>query len=258
MVQGKSTEQDKPRDFFFLQFEQLDIRHGCSQVFKRPQAVARPISYGIRFTRELMDNWMICTAVLLGLSLIKWYRWSRDDTKPEGSEYNDRRRKQSFSQTPPHSDSSAQTSTFRDILAWISPLQQNREAHSSPPHKKQGSTKPYTIVAPQGSGTMQPYDAFLVLDVEATCQQGTDFNYPNEIIVRWVSIGGKTWLTHFNQFQEFPVCLMRWKDKTAGNKASQLKLVDEFRSFVKPTWRPKLSQFCMELTGITQVRNLQF
>jgi 3'-5' exoribonuclease 1 len=30
---------------------------------------------------------------------------------------------------------------------------------------------------------LQPYDAFLVLDVEATCLQGTDFNYPNEIIV---------------------------------------------------------------------------
>lgn len=28
----------------------------------------------------------------------------------------------------------------------------------------------------------QPYDAFLVLDVEATCQPGTDFNYANEII----------------------------------------------------------------------------
>jgi 3'-5' exoribonuclease 1 len=32
----------------------------------------------------------------------------------------------------------------------------------------------------------QPYDAFLILDVEATCFQGTDFNYPNEIIVRTV------------------------------------------------------------------------
>ena len=29
----------------------------------------------------------------------------------------------------------------------------------------------------------QPYDSFLVLDVEATCQEGTDFNWPNEIIV---------------------------------------------------------------------------
>ena len=30
----------------------------------------------------------------------------------------------------------------------------------------------------------QTVDAFLVLDVEATCKQGTDFDYPNEIIVR--------------------------------------------------------------------------
>ena len=30
----------------------------------------------------------------------------------------------------------------------------------------------------------QPYDAFLVLDVEATCFQGTGFEWPNEIIVR--------------------------------------------------------------------------
>lgn len=30
----------------------------------------------------------------------------------------------------------------------------------------------------------QPYDAFLVLDVEATCLQGTGFHWPNEIIVR--------------------------------------------------------------------------
>ena len=28
----------------------------------------------------------------------------------------------------------------------------------------------------------QAYDAFLVVDVEATCMPGTDFNYANEII----------------------------------------------------------------------------
>ncbi|KAG5728368.1 3'-5' exoribonuclease 1 [Termitomyces sp. T112] len=79
----------------------------------------------------------------------------------------------------------------------------------------------------------QYYDAFLVLDVEATCQQGTDFNFPNEII-------------------EFPVCLMRWKDRTKDLQATQLEVVAEFRSFVKPTWRPVLSKFCTDLTGITQ------
>jgi inhibitor of KinA sporulation pathway (predicted exonuclease) len=35
--------------------------------------------------------------------------------------------------------------------------------------------------------------------------------------------------------------------------ASTLQKVAEFRSFVKPTWRPKLSPFCISLTGITQV-----
>lgn len=34
------------------------------------------------------------------------------------------------------------------------------------------------------SSPSQPIELFLVLDVEATCQQGCDFNYPNEIIVR--------------------------------------------------------------------------
>ncbi|KAI0340609.1 hypothetical protein BDW22DRAFT_1360017 [Trametopsis cervina] len=79
----------------------------------------------------------------------------------------------------------------------------------------------------------QPYDAYLVLDVEATCMPGTDFNYANEII-------------------EWPVCLLRWKYKDEKGKASRLEIVDEFRSFVKPVWRPRLSSFCTALTGITQ------
>ena len=33
------------------------------------------------------------------------------------------------------------------------------------------------------SAAKQAYDAFLVVDVEATCLLGTDFNYANEIIV---------------------------------------------------------------------------
>jgi len=82
-------------------------------------------------------------------------------------------------------------------------------------------------------GVEQPYDAFLVLDVEATCVEESTFDYANEII-------------------EWPVCLLRWKDKDPYGRATQLEIVDEFRSFVKPTWRPQLSQFCTTLTGITQ------
>lgn len=36
----------------------------------------------------------------------------------------------------------------------------------------------------QGPRIKQPYEVFLVLDIEGTCDLGTNFNYPNEIIVR--------------------------------------------------------------------------
>ncbi|KAL5529068.1 hypothetical protein ACEPAG_5042 [Sanghuangporus baumii] len=81
----------------------------------------------------------------------------------------------------------------------------------------------------------QPYDSFLVLDVEATCREGTDFNWPNEII-------------------EWPVILLRWRNKDSEGRAKELYVADEFRSFVKPIWRPELSAFCTSLTGITQAQ----
>lgn len=99
----------------------------------------------------------------------------------------------------------------------------------------------------------QPYDAFLVLDVEATCQLGTNFNFPNEIIVRDIHFHLLAMLKALRN-QEFPICLMKWKDRTDAQNASELEVVDEFRTFVKPSWRPTLSNFCTELTGITQVR----
>jgi hypothetical protein len=33
----------------------------------------------------------------------------------------------------------------------------------------------------------------------------------------------------------------------------ELKIIDQFHSYVKPTWRPALSTFCTSLTGISQV-----
>ncbi|KAJ4480543.1 ribonuclease H-like domain-containing protein [Lentinula edodes] len=82
----------------------------------------------------------------------------------------------------------------------------------------------------ESARTRQPYDVFLVVDVEGTCEAGSSFDHPNEII-------------------EFPVCLMRWKD---DKQRHELVVVDEFRSFVKPSWRPTLSRFCKKLTGINQ------
>mmetsp|Transcript_88649 Transcript_88649/g.228640 ORF Transcript_88649/g.228640 Transcript_88649/m.228640 type:complete len:300 (-) Transcript_88649:130-1029(-) len=64
---------------------------------------------------------------------------------------------------------------------------------------------------------------FLVMDFEATCERD-DRSWPNEII-------------------EFPAVLL---------DARTLEVVSEFREFVRPTERPKLTAFCTELTGIQQ------
>ncbi|KAF8932124.1 hypothetical protein BGZ58_007216 [Dissophora ornata] len=68
------------------------------------------------------------------------------------------------------------------------------------------------------------YDYYLCFDVEATCERGYSFEFPNEVI-------------------EFPVVLL---------DGSTLEVVDEFHSYVRPTYRPTLSDFCVELTGISQ------
>ncbi|KAH7107418.1 hypothetical protein BKA62DRAFT_683333 [Auriculariales sp. MPI-PUGE-AT-0066] len=77
----------------------------------------------------------------------------------------------------------------------------------------------------------QLYDYYLVLDVEGTCIAGSTMNWPNEII-------------------EWPVVLLGWQDTPQGTR--ELSVLDEFRSYVRPTFRPKLSEFCTQLTGITQ------
>ncbi|KAG0374679.1 hypothetical protein BGX24_010099, partial [Mortierella sp. AD032] len=68
------------------------------------------------------------------------------------------------------------------------------------------------------------YDFYLCFDVEATCELGFRFEFPSEVI-------------------EFPVVLL---------DGSTLEIVDEFHSYVRPTHRPILSDFCKDLTGISQ------
>ena len=47
-------------------------------------------------------------------------------------------------------------------------------------HSKRGKRIPETqLEVPK---TKQTFDAFLVLDIEGTCDSGTNFDYPNEII----------------------------------------------------------------------------
>ncbi|SNX84062.1 uncharacterized protein MEPE_02770 [Melanopsichium pennsylvanicum] len=94
--------------------------------------------------------------------------------------------------------------------------------------------------APADSKWDPEFDTFLVLDVEATCestrkyrnlQHGFEtgsFQYPNEII-------------------EFPIVILKW-----NQDSEQLETKAIFHSYVQPTFRPKLTKFCKDLTGVTQ------
>ncbi|CCW62518.1 unnamed protein product [Phytomonas sp. EM1] len=68
-----------------------------------------------------------------------------------------------------------------------------------------------------------PFDAYIVLDFEATCEQGRYIKQPEVI--------------------EFPLVVV---------DPEQMCIVAEFQRYVRPKLYPKLSKFCTELTGITQ------
>ncbi|KAF9050713.1 hypothetical protein BDZ89DRAFT_589323 [Hymenopellis radicata] len=94
--------------------------------------------------------------------------------------------------------------------------------------EKKVSSHP-SLPSPIKGSVFQPYDVLLVVDFEGTCTETSGFDYPNEII-------------------EFPIVMLKWENKEEG----KLVVHDEFRTVVRPTWKPNLSQFCTRLTGITQ------
>jgi len=69
------------------------------------------------------------------------------------------------------------------------------------------------------------FDYAVIIDFEATCEHQAPVNYQQEII-------------------QFPAVLVDIRNGI---------VIDQFDSFVKPVLNPKLSSFCKELTGITQV-----
>lgn len=106
--------------------------------------------------------------------------------------------------------------------------------------RKSASPAPLDSAIPKRRS--QPLNSFLCFDVEATCTDGKDMNWPNEII-------------------EFPVVLLRWKQAEQSSEDSQVErstfdqelyIASTFHSYVRPTWQPILSTFCTSLTGITQ------
>ena len=94
-----------------------------------------------------------------------------EKTGPESSPSRKRRRTHAQSSLPSNSDSGEQGRALRP---------DPKEARTSVNHESQTSREEGIRM---GKRVKQAYDAFLVLDVEATCVEGSDFAYPNEIIV---------------------------------------------------------------------------
>ena len=76
---------------------------------------------------------------------------------------------------------------------------------------------------PQQPQQPQPYDYYCVIDFEATCEEHQRIQ-PQEII-------------------ELPSVLLESRTMT---------VVDEFQLYVRPVHRPRLTEFCTQLTGIQQ------
>jgi inhibitor of KinA sporulation pathway (predicted exonuclease) len=113
----------------------------------------------------------------------------------------------------------------REKAPWRGPSHhrnQKKGVHIDAPQRG----KAHQALTKQRTGTErkeQPFDFFLVIDFECTCE-AQDELWPHEII-------------------EFPAVLMSAKDGT---------IAAEFHRYVRPLLRPKLTPFCKNLTGIQQ------
>ncbi|EGG12832.1 uncharacterized protein MELLADRAFT_114944 [Melampsora larici-populina 98AG31] len=107
--------------------------------------------------------------------------------------------------------------------------------HSSNHYFRRSPTKP------RG----QEFHSFLCLDVESTCINSNQRHLDNPHNLNEYQLA---WM-YPNEIIEWPVILMQWRHCSGR---WELYEVDRYRSFVKPTWRPEISEFCTQLTGITQ------
>lgn len=135
------------------------------------------------FKTFVLNHWLACTLVMIATCLARSFYKSA-----------------ASSSTDNKAENTSQTTTIqRNSIYNIkrqTPVKDTNIVHPSPSSSKKnmryqrnarrGKTK--KSLAPTEpfckQKTKQPYEAFLVLDLEGTCKLGTDFNYPNEIIVR--------------------------------------------------------------------------
>lgn len=107
--------------------------------------------------------------------------------------------------------------------------------------------------AAEGGVTDTYYDYICVVDFEATCEVDNPSDFHHEIIeFPMVLINTHTLEIVSEVFEED-----LWRSYTAYCVSNSfcpfIWQVDSFREYVKPELNPQLSDFCVKLTGITQV-----
>jgi len=135
----------------------------------------------------LLDHWVACALVIIATCLIRsvYKRFGFQHERNEAES-----KTLSSQPVPPFGLFSQFWYRLKPSEAIsVSPLipqpsdKTDMRYQRTPRHVK-AKKKKIPIVEPQRiPGIVQPCEAFLVLDIEGTCNQGTDFNYPNEIIV---------------------------------------------------------------------------
>lgn len=98
-------------------------------------------------------------------------------------------------------------------------------ANQETEHLERASNSAVVVPKRIVSRQQQPFDYLCIVDFECTCDEGVQPS-PQEII-------------------EFPVLLFNCESG---------ELQEEFHTFVRPDYHPRLSPFCKQLTGITQAK----
>jgi len=122
------------------------------------------------------------------------------------------------------------------------PRRDGEEAASREDDKTNNKKEYERVKKPQN----QPFHSFLCIDFESTCINADDptLNNPTKL-----SKDQLTWL-YPNEIIEWPVVLLQWRTSPLGKW--ELYEANRYRRFVRPLWRPILSPFCIDLTGISQ------
>ncbi|CAD6916119.1 unnamed protein product, partial [Tilletia controversa] len=163
---------------------------------------------------------------------------------------------------PPLSSSASSSSHHRLSVSHASPANHNGLSPGSYPHPGSYTSNGTPTTNPHNNGLHSPGlfpmpTSPLLSPLSSISPLPLLSSSPSPSPSPSGSTFGRTALVDYpNEIIEFPVILMQWRDvpPEQGGRPGQrtLEVVDEFHSWVRPAWRPRLSRFCKDLTGVRQ------